>query len=109
MINEHNRYINRMLEVCEQHPVLNWKTIRPHAENEFRGLLLMLEWLKKMKKENDMSTELARIHVDIQKNTMRTRLMSLPDVTLINAESIINLAIDSIRKELYDEMEWVII
>lgn len=109
MMSEQNNYLNRMLKACEQKPVSNWETIRPYAENEFRGLLLLLDWVGNMKKYGEMDTELARIHIDIQKNTMRTRLMVLPDVTLTEAELIINHAIDSIRQELYQKMGWVII
>jgi hypothetical protein len=69
----------------------------------------MLEWVRKMQKDSQMSTELARIHIDIQKNTMRTRLMALPEITMVDAEHIINGGIDSIRKDLYEKMEWVII
>ena len=56
-----------------------------------------------------MTTEQARVYIDIHKNTMRTRLMTLPNITIIDAEHIINTGIDSIRKELYSQMEWVII
>ncbi len=69
----------------------------------------MLEWINKMNRQNEMSTEQARIHIDIQKNTMRTRLMTLPNISMMDAEHIINTAIDSIRKKLYEQMDWVII
>jgi len=96
-----------MITACEQKNFLNWEVVRPHAENEFTGLLLMLEWVGKMQKDIHMSTELARIYVDLQKNTMRNRLMSVAGVTLKDAEGIINRAIESIRKDLFEQMEGV--
>lgn len=69
----------------------------------------MLFWLDEMKHSGEMDTEQARIHIDIQKTTMRTRLMALPGISVVEAEHIINDAIDSIRKEIYDNLEWVII
>ena len=70
---------------------------------------MMLDWINKMNDQKEMTTEQARIHIDIQKNTMRTRLMALPAITMIDAEHIINTAIDSIRPKLYEQMDWVII
>jgi hypothetical protein len=109
MPKEPSAYIIRMLQACENTEIPGWDTVKPHAENEFRGLLLMLDWLNKMQRDSEMSPTLARIHVDIQKNTMRTRLMALPGITLVLAEQIITGGIDSIRKDLYAEMEQVII
>jgi ERCC4-type nuclease len=101
--------IQLMLNACEKMTIQQWDLIKPHAEHEFRGLLMMLEWTNTMNRQREMTTEHARIHIDIHKNTMRTRLMSLPNITMIDAEHIINTAIDSIRKQLYDRMDWVII
>ncbi|MES2559715.1 MAG: hypothetical protein V4590_08250 [Bacteroidota bacterium] len=104
-----NMLIQLMLTACEKIDIKQWDTIKPHAEHEFKGLLIMLEWINKMNRQNEMSTEQARIHIDIQKNTMRTRLMTLPNISMMDAEHIINTAIDSIRKKLYEQMDWVII
>lgn len=69
----------------------------------------MLYWLDTMQKTAEMNTEQARIHVDIQKTTMRTRLMALPDLNVVETEHLINEAIDSIRKEVYKDLNWIII
>jgi hypothetical protein len=98
-----------MLDACSRANFVHWTTIRPHAENEFNSLLQILNWLSEMRNKNEMTTEEARIYIDIQKNTMRTRLMSLPLVNMVEAEQIINTSIDSIRKDLYTNMDWVII
>lgn len=102
-------YLKLMLNGCDFAQIPHWEMIRPHAENEFRGLILIIKWLSNNRKEHSMSIEQARIHIDIHKNTMRTRLMALPGIDMIIAENIMNTAIDSIRKELYTEMDWVII
>lgn len=104
-----NALIQLMLNACEKIAIPHWEQIKPHAEHEFRGLLMMLEWINKMNRQQEMTTEQARIHIDIHKNTMRTRLMSLPNITMMDAEHTINTGIDSIRKQLYDKMDWVII
>jgi hypothetical protein len=107
MINDRKSYMSCMISACEQKNILNWEVVRPHAENEFLGLLLMLEWVGKKQKDIHMSTELARIYIDMQKNTMRNRLMSLAGLTLKDAESIIARAVDSIRKDFYEKTEGI--
>jgi predicted DNA-binding protein (UPF0251 family) len=103
------KYLKKMVDSCESSRIVFWPEIKQYAEHEFKSLLLMIDWLEQMKLQEEMSTEQARIHVDIQKNTMRTRLMALPGIDMIIAEKIINSAVDSIRKELYNEADWVII
>lgn len=89
---------------------------RKYSENviqqikvEFESLLLMLAWLNEMMDKKELSVEEARIHIDIQKNTMRTRLMGLPGISLLEAEHLINEGVDAIRSEIYSEVRNVII
>lgn len=104
-----NQYIPVMIDACKKSNFKHWNSIEAHAENEFRSLVLMLKWLNEMRTNKEMTTEEARIHIDIQKNTMRTRLMALPNITMVESEHIINKAIDSIRPDLYAQMDWIII
>ena len=98
-----------MLAKCEQLQINDWARLKPLIAGEFESFLLMLKWIKEMRVNNEISIEQARIHIDIQKNTMRTRLMALPAISMVDAEHIINIGIDSIRKKLYEQMDWVII
>jgi hypothetical protein len=109
MNHTHSQHLSTMIKACIEARFANWTAIQPHAENEFNSLLLILQWLTEMRKKGEMTTEQARIHIDIQKNTMRTRLMTLPSVSMVEAEHIINTGIDSIRKDLYAKIDWVII
>lgn len=106
---DQNNYLTKMLRSCENENIKQWNILKPHVENELRSLLLMIEWLIQMKSAGEINTEQARIHIDIQKNSMRTRLMSLPGVSMIESEHLINNAIDSVRKELYNQIEWIIL
>ncbi len=98
-----------MLFACEKAEFKNWNSIKPFISNELTSLILMLKWIKDMKLKNEMDAEQARIHLDIQKNTTRTRLMALPDMTMLEADHLINQSIDAIRKEIYEYIGWVII
>lgn len=105
---QHN-LLNLMLNACETMHIPQWEVIKPHAEHEFEGLLIKLNWIMEMKQQQEMNTEQARIHIDIQKNTMRTRLMALPSLSMLEAEHLINTAIDSVRQKIYEETDWIII
>lgn len=98
-----------MLSACVDKHFIHWHQAESLIQVEFNSLLLMIRWLNDMKSQSEMTTEQARIHIDIQKNTMRNRLMALPNIPLIEIEQMINTGIDSIRKELYREMDWLII
>jgi len=101
--------LNKIMNACNQAHFDQWKAMSTYAENEFRSLLLLIDWIGEMRLKNIITIEEARIHIDIQKNTMRTRLMALPQINMLEADHIINTGIDGIRKELYETMEWVII
>lgn len=103
------QYLSTMLDACDKADFAYWHNIKPHAETEFNSLLQILLWLARQRQNNEITTEQARIHVDIQKNTMRTRLMTLHSISMVEAEHIINTAIDSIRADFYTQMDWVII
>jgi hypothetical protein len=79
-----------------------------YIAGEFSSLLSTVAWVQKMKSVGLLNQEEARIHIDIQKTTMRTRLMALPAMSMVASERLINTAIDSIRKPVYDEIHWVI-
>lgn len=99
----------KMLEISENLQINNWNQIKPRVSNELDSFILMLEWLKDMKENREISAEQARIHIDIQKNTMRTRLMAMPGIDMLTAENLLNRSIDGIRKEIYDYLGWVVV
>lgn len=98
-----------MLEACQKLELQNWKSINPFISNELKSFVLMLSWIKEMKEKNEMDVEQARIHLDIQKNTTRTRLMALPEMNLLTTDQLLNQSIDAVRKEIYEYVGWVII
>lgn len=97
------------MEVCEELLVNDLNQLKPRVANEFNSFVLMLEWLRDMKQKNEINAEQARIHIDIQKNTMRTRLMSMPGIDMFAAENLLNKSIDGIRKEIYEYLGWVVV
>jgi hypothetical protein len=98
-----------MVDACENLKVDNWSDIKLFVINEMKSLVTMIEWLKKMKQYDGMDAERARVHMDIIRNTMRIRLITLPGVDIILAERIMNTCYDSIRKMAFDYLGWIVI
>ncbi len=98
-----------MLAKCEQLQINDWARLKPLIAGELDSFLLMLKWIKEMRVNNEISIEQARIHIDIQKNTMRTRMMAYPGLTLVTSDNILNECIDQIRLEIYEYVGWVVI
>lgn len=98
-----------MLAACEEQKIMDWNNIKPRISNELQSFTLMVKWLKEMQVKGEMDTEQARIHIDIQRNTMRTRLMAMPGIDMRTAEQILNRSIDAVRKEIFEYLGWVVV
>lgn len=79
------------------------------VKSELDSFILMLKWLRSMKDASEITIEQARIHVDIQKSTMRARLMVMPGMDMLSAEKLLNQAFDSVRREVFNYLEWIVI
>ena len=99
----------KMIEQCEAFKLDDWDHIKPLLAAELDSFILMLKWIKQMKDMNEISLEQARIHIDIQRNTMRTRLTVLPGMDLLKVEHILNQCIDVIRIDIYAYVGWVLV
>lgn len=100
--------LNKMVQVFEKLEVDNKEMLAPMVRNELNSFVLMLLWIKDMQQSSEMDTTQARIHIDIQRHTMRTRLMSFPGITLHGAEDILNQCIDVVRKDIFDYLGWIV-
>lgn len=98
-----------MVTACENMQLRNWNELKARINNELQSFTLMLKWLKDMREKGEIGPEQARIHIDIQRNTMRTRLMAMPGMDMLMAENLLNVAIDAVRKDIYDYLGWVVV
>jgi hypothetical protein len=99
----------KMMAQCESFQLNDWNHLKPLVAAELESFVLMLKWIKQMQEIQEISIEQARIHIDIQKNTMRTRLAALPGMDLLRVEGILNDCIDSIRTDIYNYLGWVLV
>jgi hypothetical protein len=104
---DQNTYLHKMISACESGR--QWNRVKPMAEIEFRSLLMMIEWAEQMKTSGEFDLEQARIHVSLQKNMMYLRFQEVSGLPVNEAAQVINDAIGSVRKDLHEWVEWVII
>jgi hypothetical protein len=100
---------NTMMNVCESMKIPAWSQVKPMVANELNSFILMLTWIKQMQEQQLFTKEQARIHIDIQRTTMRTRLMALPEIDILTADHLLNNCVDAIRKEIYEYLGWVLV
>ena len=97
-----------MVAACEEMKLADWKHLRPMVAAELQSLILMIKWLKEMQQEQQINVSEARIHLEIQKSTLRTRLMALPQLSILQVDELLNKAIDAVRKDIYEYLGWVV-
>ena len=80
-------------------PVLkkHWKDVKGYAETESRKMAETLESIARLLAAGKIDQEQATTLVEIQKNAMRTVLLTVEGIGLIAAQNAINAAIDAVR------------
>lgn len=74
-----------------------WPRAKDYAEIEFRKLLIQAEHIKKLKSEKKITKDEARLLMDLQRNAMRSVLLTLEGLGILTVEAAINAALDVVR------------
>jgi len=74
-----------------------WPEAKDYAESEFKKMGESLLFIEKQRAAGQMTEEQARLHMDIQKNTSRTVLLTLEGLGILAVEEAINAALAVIR------------
>jgi len=74
-----------------------WPTVRDYAETEFRKFLIQAEQIKKLKSEDRINEDEAKLLMDLQRNAMRSVLLSLEGLGILSVEAAINAALSVVR------------
>ena len=96
----------QMLDAAKPILVDFWKETKPFAEKEFRAFAQNLVMIEKLKLTNKISKEAAALHVDIQKNSLRTVLLTIQGLGVLAVEKAIMAAIDVIRGSVNKIIGW---
>lgn len=99
----------RMLTAAKDIFTDSWKDVKPYVENEFKAYTQNLLLINKLKLENKIDEEQARLYLEIQKSSMRTILLSIQGISIITLENAINAAIDIIKDTVNTAIGWRIL
>jgi hypothetical protein len=92
-------------------PVLKnfWKEAKPYAEMEFRNFAQNLVMIEKLKLQGVINKEKALIHIDIQKNSFRTVLLTIEGLGVLAVEAALNAALGVIKKTVNTAIGWILL
>jgi hypothetical protein len=83
-----------------------WKEAKPYAETEFKSLAQNLVMIEKLKLQGVINKEKALIHIDIQKNSFRTVLLTIEGLGALAVENALNAALGVVKKTVNTAIGW---
>lgn len=101
--------LNHMLEAVKKSLEKNWPQVRDLATSEFRKFAQNLEDIKSMKKKHSITKQQALLQLDIQKNSIKTVLLTEEGLGLIAVEAAINAALDAVRATVNKVIGWALL
>ena len=86
-----------------------WPTVRRYAETEFRKLGETVKLIADEAAAGEISEEEAMLLLDMQKNAMRSVLLTVEGLGILAAEQAINAALDAARAPITAAVGWAIL
>ena len=87
----------------------HWKEAGPFAEQQFRSLNQNIQLIAELKLRGEITEEKARLHLNIQKNSMQIVLLTIEGLGILAVEAAINAAIDVIKSTVNTALGWTIL
>lgn len=98
-----------MLAAARAKLVDHWKDARPYAESEFQAYTRNLAFIANLKEDGKITEEQAKLYLDIQKNSMRTVLLTIEGLGILAVEAALNAALDVIRTVVNKAIGWALL
>ena len=86
-----------------------WKKVKPLAELQLKSIIHNLELIAELKLQGKITEEQARLHLTIQKESIRTILLSFEGIGIVTAEEAINSALSSVKTIVNKAIGWKIL
>jgi|SRR6516164_4030010 hypothetical protein len=101
-----NELLADMLKAVKKSLENKWPQVRDLATSEFRKFAQNIEDIKKMKSKGTITLEQAKLQLEIQKNSIKTVLLTEEGLGLLAVEAAINAAIDVIKESVNKIIGW---
>ncbi len=89
--------LTQMLDAAKVPLKSHFKEAKPFAKQQFKELLENIKMIAKMKLDGTLTLEKAKLHIEIQKNSMRIVLLTIEGLGLVAVENAINAAIGVVK------------
>jgi hypothetical protein len=86
-----------------------WPAVGRYAETEFRKLGETVKLIAEQTAAGQISVEEAALLLDMQKNAMRSVLLTVEGIGILAAEQAINAALDAARAPINAAVGWAIV
>ena len=101
--------VKDMLTAAKGHLGAGWKEARPYAESEFKAFAENIKLIEKLKLAGTIDEERARLHMNIQKNSIRMVLLTIEGIGILAVENAINAAISVVQDTVNKALGWSIL
>jgi hypothetical protein len=101
--------LNNMLEAVKKSLEKKWPPVRDLATSEFKKFAQNIQDIKAMKKKRSITKQQALLQLDIQKNSIKTVLLTEEGLGLLAVEAAINAAMDAVRATVNKAIGWALI
>ncbi len=86
-----------------------WPSVKTYAEAEFKKLGETVIAVQKSKLAGNITEEEARLLMDMQKNAMRSVMLTVEGLGIIAVEEALNAALDVVRSTINTAVGWTIL
>jgi ACT domain-containing protein len=104
-----NELLEKMLKAVKKSLEDKWPQVRDLARSEFGKFARNIEDIKDMKKRRKITKAQAALQLDIQKNSIKTVLLTEEGLGLLAVEAAINAALDAIRATVNKAIGWALL
>ncbi|MBN2486152.1 MAG: hypothetical protein JXB34_09280 [Bacteroidales bacterium] len=94
--------LNAAKTVLKKH----WKETKPYAEQQFKTFAQNIQLIASLKLRGEITEEKAKLHLNIQRNSIQIVLLTIEGLGLLAVEEAINAAIDVVKGTVNTAIGW---
>jgi len=104
-----DQLVTSMLQAAQGVLAHKWPDARDYAEAEFRRIGEAIAFIEGQRALNAISEDRARMHLEMQKNTASSVLLTLEGLSALAVEIAINAALDVVKSTVNTAVGFVLI
>lgn len=104
-----NKLLKDMIAAAEKKLTKSWPEAKDFAESEFKKIGEAILFIEGQYALGKMTSEQAKLHLEIQKNASRTVLLTLEGLGVLAVEDAINAALGVIRDTVNNALGFVLL